>query len=111
MSPSFEAETPEEKALYWRSVFRSVMFLESWFSYNTGHKSRITEQDLAFYRPSPSNAEYGRGALQEHVGELGRLAAYIAFDLKTANQPSVTQLRSIWSPLTNGTVPFHHRYN
>jgi hypothetical protein len=27
-SPSFEAETSEEKVLYWRNAFRSVVFLE-----------------------------------------------------------------------------------
>jgi hypothetical protein len=27
-SPSFEAETSEEKVLYWRNVSRSVIFLE-----------------------------------------------------------------------------------
>ncbi|UPX14874.1 uncharacterized protein EKO05_0005345 [Ascochyta rabiei] len=90
-SSSFEVENPGGKAHHWRNVFRSVIFLESWFSYNTGNKSRVTEQDLTFYRPSSPNAEDGRGALHERVSELGRLAAYIALDLKTANRPKVEQ--------------------
>jgi hypothetical protein len=51
-SASFEAKTEEIK-LYWQNVFRSVVFLESWFAYNTGHESRINKQDLAvpFYVP------------------------------------------------------------
>jgi hypothetical protein len=43
------------------------------------------------YRLSCSNAEYGAGVLQERVSELGKLAAYIALDLKTETQPRVTQ--------------------
>ncbi|KAF1840741.1 uncharacterized protein K460DRAFT_294507 [Cucurbitaria berberidis CBS 394.84] len=81
-SPSFEAEHSEEKVHYWRNVFRSVVFLESWFAYNTSHDSRI-------YRSSPSHAK--QGLLQECVGELGRLGTYIAIDLKTANQPKAVQ--------------------
>jgi hypothetical protein len=45
-SPSFEADASEEKVLYWRKVFRSIIFLESWFAYNTGHEPRVTKQDL-----------------------------------------------------------------
>jgi hypothetical protein len=30
MSPSFEADYPEDKARYWWNVFRSVVFLERW---------------------------------------------------------------------------------
>ncbi|KAK7177465.1 HMG box protein [Paraphaeosphaeria sporulosa] len=43
-SPS-SAENPEE-VRYWWNVFQSVVFLESWFAYNTNHESRVTSQDL-----------------------------------------------------------------
>lgn len=45
-SPSFQTEVPKERRDYWRNVFRSLVFLESWFAYNTTHESRITKEDL-----------------------------------------------------------------
>jgi len=35
-----------EKTQYWWKNFRTVLFLESWFAYNTGRESRVTEDDL-----------------------------------------------------------------
>ncbi|KAF2125851.1 hypothetical protein P153DRAFT_324148 [Dothidotthia symphoricarpi CBS 119687] len=90
-SSSFIAETPEEKIRYWWYIFRSIVFLESWFAYNTSHESRVTNQDLNLYHPPTSHAEQDLDVFQERVGELGQLAAYIALDLKTATQPSAAQ--------------------
>jgi len=43
----FWSESSEETKLYWKTAFRAVVFLESWFSNNTGAESRITQEDLA----------------------------------------------------------------
>jgi len=43
------------------------------------------------YQPPCSHAKDGPGVLHQQVGELGKLAAYIAFDPKTATQPRATQ--------------------
>ena len=43
------------------------------------------------YRSPPLHAERKDSVFQERVGELGRLAAYIALDLKKASQPKVAQ--------------------
>jgi hypothetical protein len=43
------------------------------------------------FHSSGSHTEHEREAFQERVGELGRLATYIALDLKTATQPKVAQ--------------------
>ena len=48
---------------------------------------------MQFIRPSESHTKSGLGVLQERIGELGQLAAYIALDLKTANQPKAKQAR------------------
>ncbi|KAH7084734.1 hypothetical protein BKA63DRAFT_1660 [Paraphoma chrysanthemicola] len=85
-SPSFQTEASEERRDYWRNVFRSLVFLESWFAYNTTHESRVTKKDLTLYHSDRSHTEHERDAFHDSVGELGRLAAYIALDLKTANQ-------------------------
>lgn len=46
---------------------------------------------LQLCQSSPSRAEPERGVFQDRVGELGRLAAYIALDLKTETQPRAAQ--------------------
>jgi len=48
---------------------------------------------LTSYHPPRSQTEDSLGVFQEHVGELGQLAAYIALDLKTAAQPKAAQAR------------------
>ncbi|XPS96714.1 hypothetical protein M3J09_005973 [Ascochyta lentis] len=92
-SPSIGTDLSEDELRYWWHVFRSVVFLESWFAYNTSHESRVTNEDLSLYQPNHSHADYGPEVLQERVGELGQLAAYIALDLKTRTQPRVEQAR------------------
>jgi hypothetical protein len=42
------------------------------------------------YHPPP-HVEHRGGVFQERVSELGRLAAYIALDMKKATQPKVAQ--------------------
>ncbi|KAH7082582.1 hypothetical protein BKA63DRAFT_134537 [Paraphoma chrysanthemicola] len=86
-SPSFQTETSKVRRDYWRNVFRSLVFLESWFAYNSTHESRVTKEDMALYHSDWSHAKHERGSLHDSVGELGQLAAYIALDLKTATQP------------------------
>lgn len=48
-SPTCRAETPEEEMRYWWNVYRSIIFLECWFAYNTSHESRITPEDLTVW--------------------------------------------------------------
>lgn len=43
------------------------------------------------YQPRLSDAEDGLGGFHQHVAELGKLAAYIEFDLKIATRPRATQ--------------------
>ncbi|KAF2844327.1 hypothetical protein T440DRAFT_27074 [Plenodomus tracheiphilus IPT5] len=90
-SPTFRAETSEDEVLYWWNVLRSIIFLECWFAYNTGHESRITPEDLTLHHPSRPHADLG--VFQERVGNLGQLAAYIALDLKTETQPTAARAR------------------
>ncbi|KAF2876379.1 hypothetical protein BDV95DRAFT_602369 [Massariosphaeria phaeospora] len=98
-SPSFESEMTKEVTRYWWSVFQSVVFLESWFAYNTSQDSRVNKDDLTLYHPPSSSTGQGPGVFHERVGELGQLAAYIAFDLKTASQPKVAQARAHFQSL------------
>jgi hypothetical protein len=87
----------------------------SWFAYNTGRESRVTEQDLTvryhsillstlfcsnlsthtvqLYHPSPTDAVSPAESFQHRVGELGRLAAYITLDPEIATKPRVEQAR------------------
>jgi hypothetical protein len=97
-----------------------VADFSSWFAYNTNHESRITPEDLTvrlnnlilllrslalshlclelstntaqLYQP-PSHTDHRSRVISERVSELGRLAAYIALDLKTASQPKAVQAR------------------
>ena len=48
---------------------------------------------LQLYQAPSLHVEGEHEVLQECVGELGQLAAYIALDLKTATQPKVAQAR------------------
>jgi len=94
LSSSFLNNTTEDELRYWWNVFRSILFLESWFAYNTNHESRVTHEDLALYHAPPSQAESGPAVFQERVRELGQLGAYIAFDLKTTAQTKAEQARN-----------------
>jgi hypothetical protein len=50
--------------------------------------------------PAPtSHDENGHVVFQERIGELGRLAAYIALDLKTATQPKIAHATSRFESL------------
>ncbi|KAI0573665.1 hypothetical protein Alg130_09998 [Pyrenophora tritici-repentis] len=94
LSSSFLNNTTEDELRYWWNVFRSVLFLESWFAYNTNLESRVTHEDLTLYHAPPSQAESVPAAIHEHIRELGRLSAYIALDLKTAARPKAEQART-----------------
>jgi hypothetical protein len=59
--------------------------------FNTHRLEPFTDHVQLFHTHSYTG--HGPEALQEHVGELGQLAAYISLDLKTANQPKVAQAK------------------
>jgi hypothetical protein len=51
------------------------------------------------YQPSSARAARGSESLQERVGQLGQLAAYVALDLKTDAQPKAAQAQSHFESL------------
>ncbi|KAK7177929.1 hypothetical protein PSPO01_16022 [Paraphaeosphaeria sporulosa] len=92
-TPSFKAETSEKDLIRWWKVFHSVMFLESWFAYNTGNESQITIDDLILNRSFLPAAKSGAGIFHERMFELGRLVTYAAIDLNTWSKPKATHAR------------------
>ncbi|KAF2446652.1 hypothetical protein P171DRAFT_472109 [Karstenula rhodostoma CBS 690.94] len=98
-SSSFQTETPEEKVSYWWSVFRSIVFLESWFAFNTSCEPRVISSDLNLYHSPRSHATHGSEILQERVLELGQLAAYVALDLNRASHAKAAQARAYFESL------------
>jgi hypothetical protein len=96
----------------------------SWFAYNTGYESRVTEEDLQVWRyiylstgRSPCDSGlfladllkqlYNRGlnlrpqgeSVRERVCDLGRLATYIALDLRDPNQSTLQQAQKFMNTL------------
>jgi hypothetical protein len=65
-------------------------FLSSAYSL---HCVELSTHTMQLYRPSLPDAGYHSETFQDRVGQLGRLAAYIAFDSKIATQPRVEQAR------------------
>jgi hypothetical protein len=55
------------------------------------HGFELATKSAQSYQSPPPHAEDRARIFQERVGELGRLAAYIALDLKTATQSKVAQ--------------------
>ncbi|CAG5180806.1 uncharacterized protein ALTATR162_LOCUS9432 [Alternaria atra] len=94
ISLSYLNNATEEQLQYWWNVFRSVLFLESWFAYNTNLESRVTHEDLNLYHAPSSQAENEPATLHEHILKLGQLSAYIALDLKTAALLKSEQVRA-----------------
>ncbi|KAL6706053.1 hypothetical protein ACN47E_006155 [Coniothyrium glycines] len=92
-SSAFVAAKPGATLRYWWNVFRSIVFLESWFASNTNHTSRITHQDLTLYQPARKQSQGVGGSLQDQVGELGQLAAYISLDLDSARESKIVKAR------------------
>jgi hypothetical protein len=68
-----------ERPRYWRVVFRTILFFESWFAYNISRESRIVEDDLAYF-PLALDDEFPETTFHYQVGQLGELAAQISLD-------------------------------
>ncbi|KAF2424432.1 hypothetical protein EJ08DRAFT_700788 [Tothia fuscella] len=93
-SPTLEGDMSGDKVRYWWNAFRTVIFLESWFAYNTGHSSRVSEQDLNLYHTSTVYEKPTEGDLHQRVVELGQLAARIALDPRGDDSETLPQAQT-----------------
>ncbi|KAK3063863.1 hypothetical protein LTS18_012148 [Coniosporium uncinatum] len=85
----------EEEQKYWRRVFRSVVFVESWLSYSLNYTSPLTDEDL-FYaglaiEPHPGSIEEG---LQIQASKVGLMAVEISRDVGAAKSPNIQLIKS-----------------
>ncbi|KAF1808290.1 hypothetical protein P152DRAFT_517650 [Eremomyces bilateralis CBS 781.70] len=66
---------PNNEAHYWRSVFRTAVFIETWQGLALGRKSNVLESDLHFACHWTSSSCFIEQILQEEVSKIGLILA------------------------------------